>query len=670
MFLNDPNLLIARCGCQQSLGLEPVDQGPYTCCQDCPDAPCLYSIIYPCRIVDPATGEPLLEKCTLLRKDCIVGCGWSSRWRMEDPESVTTDVPVLNALECMLRACRDEDPPNCGDCDDLPDCIDLELTELRGGFLNTGDIPVCYADCIDAVYYTECDGTIGVVGEAGTVDFEDLLPKMIRLRRIGSSCRYIGYFSCVSTHTVPSDCPYSAIGFALTIRPWGSQIQVVQEIGTCWQSITVSFVANAFGDLNLACTVGGEPVGEGLTSTIEGYAISVDGWNTDLPPYAIDGGFSATLREVPDCGISDDGSSDVSSIDTGKVKISVGSIPCHWPDPIPELSDGEVVPAEDDPDQFKKWTLAHGETVSTLTLTTRDDRTAVYTADRSAIVADCRDPITYHQQSADSGLEKLPLALCVVPIESRPKIVCETPEDQCGCCEKGDDLPYRIYLTGCDNIVSTAEGVSERITDEEDLPCGVSWPSSAPCGVFPVILGGAESCGDWTGAVLLLFYCTGSTYAIDVYCYDGEAECWVYQGAATITFYECRCGGPLFAFTLPPLDCCCGTCPTIGDYPNLTLDLVSDCAAFDCEVPLAGVSGSIWDTNGAGCVPQAILTCSEGVWVLQPNVSCTGLPNLVGSVTSLSPLIITFPQVSWNDVDNCCGGGAGASYTMSATVSL
>lgn len=118
------------------------------------------------------------------------------------------------------------------------------------------------------------------------------------------------------------------------------------------------------------------------------------------------------------------------------------------------------------------------------------------------------------------------------------------------------------------------------------------------------------------------------------------------------------------------LDCCCVACPTIGDLPNLTLDLVSDCAAFDCEMSLVGVSGSIWDAGGAGCVPQAILTCSDGDWQLQPNVSCQGLPTLTGSVTSTSPLIITFPSMSWTDIDGCCGGGAGATYNMSATVTL
>lgn len=118
-------------------------------------------------------------------------------------------------------------------------------------------------------------------------------------------------------------------------------------------------------------------------------------------------------------------------------------------------------------------------------------------------------------------------------------------------------------------------------------------------------------------------------------------------------------------------DCCVGpVCLTTADYPNLTLDLVSDCASFDCEMALVGVTGSIWDGNGSGCVPQAILTCSDGAWQLQPNVSCQGLPTLSGTMTSISPPIITFPSVSWTDIDNCCGGGFGATYSMSATVSL
>lgn len=126
----------------------------------------------------------------------------------------------------------------------------------------------------------------------------------------------------------------------------------------------------------------------------------------------------------------------------------------------------------------------------------------------------------------------------------------------------------------------------------------------------------------------------------------------------------------LLSIVYRSLDCCCAACPTIEDYPTLTLDLVSDCAAFDCEIPLAAVAEGIWDTGGAGCVPQAIVTCDDGEWILQPNVSCSGIPTLTGSLTSSSPLVITFPSVSWTDIDNCCGGGAGATYNMSATVTL
>lgn len=660
MFLNDPNLLIARCGCQQNLGLEPVDQGPYTCCEDCPDAPCLYSIIFPCRIVDPATGEPLLEKCTLLRKDCIVGCGWSSRWKMATADDVTTDFPLLSPTDCRLAWCG-EGVAGCDGCDDLPDCIDMEVTSLTGGFVNPD---LCY-DCIGEDEPLECDS-------GDRTDFVDRLPRKVRLRRIGSSCSYDGQLFCWSLIAGDRlDWESSVIDFRLTITPTGSQIQAVQWFGNAATLWFDNPLGAASDNLTLACTVGGNPVGSGLTSTIDGFAFSVSGWNLGTSPYpgVPTSGFAATLHEVPDCGISDDGSSDVSSIDTGKVKISVGSIPCHWPDPIPELSEGEVVPADDDPDQFKKWTLSHDETVSTLTLTTRDDRTAVYTADRSAIVADCRDPITYHQQSADSGLEKLPLALCVVPIESRPKIVCETAEDQCGCCEKGDDLPYRVYLVGCENIVSTASGIATRITDADDLPCGVAWPSSAPCGVFPILLGGAESCGDWTGAVLLLAYCTGNTYAIDVYCYDGETECWVYQGAATITFYECRCGGPLFAMTLPPLDCCCAAgCPSdpATDFPSGTVTLSSTCADLDgCDVTVTYLMGA-W-TGVATCGGLSVfisVSCGgDGTgWQLVIGISGCGIPNNDnGYTTELDEVAKTLTAV-WDDFvvaasdAGCCGG--------------
>lgn len=610
MLFVDLDKTFAVCGCQDNLNLEAVSQGPYTCCDDCPDAPCLYSIISACRVLDATTGEPLLERCTLLRKDCIVGCNWSSRWKMDDTDDVTTDAPLLTPTDCTFSWCRDA-VAACDDCDDLPDCIDMEITALSGGFVNAD---LCL-NCIGELEAADCDWD-------DQTDFADNLPLTVRLRRLGSTCTYDGFLFCWTLLTGGAlGDESSVIEFRLTITPTGSTITAFQWVGTSAPN-TQQILGDASDELTLACTVDGNPVGGGLASTIEGFTIDVDGWNVGANPYpgAASSGFEATLHEVADCGISDDGSFDVSSIDTGQIKIGVGSIPCHWPDPIPEIVDDVVVPADDDPDQFKKWTLSHGSTTSTLTFTGRDDRTAVYTADRSALSVDCRDPITFTQQSADSGLERLPLQLCVVPIESRPKITCDDAESQCGCCDKGDDLPYRVYITGCDNIVSTASGVAGRVSDAGLLPCGVSWPSSAPCGVFPVTLGGASSCGDWTGAVLLLFYCDGDSYAIDVYCYDGVEECWVSQGAATITFYECRCGGPLFAFTLPELDCCCGggceECDNLNSDPKPTLT-ISDGTNSQTMTWDAGYGG--WLTDPPNQLMGAIMGLPEYeiVWGLK-----------------------------------------------------
>ncbi|MBX3447941.1 MAG: hypothetical protein KF777_00190 [Planctomycetaceae bacterium] len=335
---------------------------------------------------------------------------------------------------------------------------------------------------------------------------------------------------------------------------------------------------------------------------------------------------------------------------------------CTWVDAV---AAGAVdSPGVDDWESFttlfhRMWKLEPDGTGGAILTLTTDDQvvgqeglTAVYTC----AAWDWNSKGVFILESIDAGLRQanLQCSICVVPVDSETVNPCNDPAHKCTCCDPGwDEGVFTFIISGCPQHSGQ---VGVQVTRNATLPCGVSDPDGA-CGYF------------WgtTGSGLgLLSWCDGTDWHVEVFCLiDG---CWVSQGEADITNQECRCVGIWLTFTLPELDCC--ACPTISDYPSLVLDLVSDCAAFDCEIPLAGVSGSIWDANGSGCVPQAILTCSSNSWQLQPNVSCQGLPTLTGSVTSVSPLIITFPSVSWTDTDNCCGGGAGVSYVMSATVSL
>ena len=85
------NKLMNRCGCpDKRLYMKGVDNGPWTCCESCGDAPCQFVIVSNCaRYLPGGHNDPNVQEdreillpsgCLYLLKDCLNGCTWSARF--------------------------------------------------------------------------------------------------------------------------------------------------------------------------------------------------------------------------------------------------------------------------------------------------------------------------------------------------------------------------------------------------------------------------------------------------------------------------------------------------------------------------------------------------------------------------------------------------------------
>lgn len=158
----------------------------------------------------------------------------------------------------------------------------------------------------------------------------------------------------------------------------------------------------------------------------------------------------------------------------------------------------------------------------------------------------------------------LPRRICVVALDD-PGInnPCSSHAEQCTCCDPGtDEASIAGNFSNCGRLSGELTWTGTRYKSPTPLPSGVSYPASAPCGVFWGTIGsGGDGCTvdgvTWSGSVGLMTYCDGETWAGKAYCYNTNLEEWVEQGDLTISNIECRCGGVYFDVALPPLDCCC-----------------------------------------------------------------------------------------------------------------
>lgn len=306
---------------------------------------------------------------------------------------------------------------------------------------------------------------------------------------------------------------------------------------------------------------------------------------------------------------------------------------CTWPEFLREIGCDKG---------FVKWRLtATSSTTATLLCTTRDGGMGLFTCDDWS----CTEESTFLLVDRTDELQGIPHALCVAPADREPTLVCEDMDSQCACCDYDFTTgTLFITITACPGFTGYHEVVITRICDAGGLPCGVTYPTPAPCCVFGGSL--TATANGCEKQIYLLTWCDGSTYQQEVYCeVDG---CYVSQGMSTINLYECRCSGPYIDATLPPLDCCCpDEPPSCCDYASLpSTGTISDGTNTYTLTKGTTAGGDTTYTNAGpitlcGFESAAIsVTCIDGVWTFDgAEMPCVGTMTWDGDCGAI---ILTF----------------------------
>jgi hypothetical protein len=221
------------------------------------------------------------------------------------------------------------------------------------------------------------------------------------------------------------------------------------------------------------------------------------------------------------------------------------------------------------------------------------------------------DPVGY------ADFPMLPKSICVVALDDPGTTAnpCDDQESRCACCDFfGDQGQISLTITGCQS-----NGTQLLLLDRAvcaTLPCGIPahCPTTNPCKVFwgTFSLGETGCTGDdaqdWTGSASLLVWCEPGAdppYKAKAFCYDGNTNCWVFQGDVNIGDYMCDCGTPTLWVTLPTMDCCC---------PG---DVVGPCCDYD-SLPATGTisDGTLSYTITKGATPGGLTTYTIAVATL------------------------------------------------------
>lgn len=263
----------------------------------------------------------------------------------------------------------------------------------------------------------------------------------------------------------------------------------------------------------------------------------------------------------------------------------------------------------------------------------------------------------------------LPRAICVEAMDDTGASAnpCDTHEHRCGCCDfQGDTATFGITVDGCEGLNGCQVVTSDRISEGEE-PAGVTWPGSTVCDAWPVYLTASAGCSDWSGEVLILFYCTGSTLAGAAYCYSNVTEEWEHQGSITVTSYKCitdgcetvECGGEdiefcctwLIGFTVPPLECCCDTVEDPCCETPMPISLTASDGTNSVVITHSGGSWTVTPSVGstfAGCTftsgagRSIALQCfGGGVWYFAVDDGSGGLPATCSPTGTCDPVLLT-----------------------------
>lgn len=627
------------------------------------DSVCAYVAHFECNYYSQnATRERIAEPCVVLRKDCILGCTYSSRWACPSSNPIQ-DTQVLQWDGCTLLG-NPAAALSCAGCEQLTGCITGVITALT--------LP------------TDANNTCPVLNGA-----EDP-PIDIALRYYGNQVvtESTGV-PPLNEPVYPNSCMWS--GTAI-VRNTGMEMYRMPlfldrfEDGS-WR-MRIYIRVNFSGGFETACS-GPENL-EDLRLNFARYDIDLPYLDCDLSTFTdidhTDGEFHVTITDWAvqnPCPVFPQ-----IALPGG---CTWGQATCAGDDTCDQSQEAQV-PYDDYADAvdscYTKWRMTiTSETTAELDLLTREGYFAHYVCNDFQ----CRARSTFkrHGTAYDAATNPdgnyspetigLPPCVCVSPLSFIDSICNESGFDTC-CDSGGTTLPVHI------NSVRVCPDGDPILEDEWvdfirgiDLPCGVPNPTPYnPCLYFGTYITSDQDCAEWGPSLFVLMMCgryaeeygfssppgTCATvdgqeqyYAFKVYCLNADTGCYE-EAAAYDVCYVCQCQGPDPADLTIEVDCCCPV--TCGCDPTPPTTLYADDGTTVAE--LTWVGPDYWagtaPSGFAGCLNDPVgieLICNGGsTYTLQMEADVCDSSD----ADDCDPFSITFAP------SGCCGGLAAGTVTV------
>ena len=581
--------------CDQFNNVYGTFDGTATNCPDladttCDQVPCHYIIQFECDYFAPIPDrtdakEPIAEPCLVLKKDCVQGATWSSRWRNGAVDPAADEPRIASPADCF--GCQ----PTATDmtCDACPDVSAYLLTVVE---TSTPGVPPCP---------TVCEGGYSICLPFRGTDQDD---------QGQEACSYD-----FGIRTDSESCPvYVSGGFSpgptIRVRPDGSRGYVFFPLAGDDQFCS-------WGEMVLSpwpCNGASFHYDDGLGAVAD---VTI----------AVSEACTSTSTEVFDFGDSC----------------------CHWGDddlywepiatyPIDNCED----PTDPEGECFQKWVLnVESQAHATLTLTTRGGYVCIY----ESFDFDCDGRSTFTMTTRDPNVFGLPACICVVAVKTnKDDTSCTGTSQECDCCLDYDcGLPF--YSQVCSDpqvfLDMAWNGTLPCGVTDPAVPCGYFWGThtlDAEDACFEGATLGYLAYCDGTNWIIKVHCNSG-----DGGCYE------VCQTVTLSVDSICQCAGIYGSFTLDCGVCVCcegDECPEcfVADQPSLTVTLTSNCAEFNGFTTTLcwNASQNQWESGdcagnpgvalpSGGLIEFAVLEC--GITMTITSSPCTPDAAVIGTLT-------------------------------------
>lgn len=556
--------------------IEGVHPGRCDACTDSyHEALCAYTAYFECAYyAQDGTYEKLTEPCVVLKKDCLFGCTYSSRWSCPGGD-VRQDTPWIQRTDCNIVV----DGGTGASCT----------------FCTSG----CFAALITAISIPDACEDIRETIENGIAESGGFLVNLPFNVGGPRGCEWKGIRGL---YGIGNGAP--TFQLILSVDEDGNwNLQVVYPTAGC-EVVQRIFTTHTLPVYDFNCTSPGtmELTDGEITLTIQ--------WTATTNCQPTSGG---VLTNFNACTWAED--------------------PCGGPDSCSQ--DAEPAEAYDtyydrSDDCFTKWRLDISAAPSaTLTGTMRTGKTAIYVTNQFQ----CYEHTTFTLQEKDPAFIGIPACLCVRPVNSPFGGCANSGNDAC-CDSGGQVINVNLTVFNCDNEL-VFQGFHPFVRGMP-LPCGVGNPfPEDPCLYFVAQIPVDAGCAEWGPDLFVVMYCSANTpaegvpnpcgpgdpggpfqYNFTVYCFNVAEDCWEEQDSQCHSF-ECTCLGPNPPELSLTKTCCCeACCPCETEGGKLveitvacpggtvtTLSLNSSPNAGECQF-------NVEDNNGAGCSITGAVTCN------------------------------------------------------------